>query len=246
MAELLVISSHGAERNVSTKKLKVDHGVTVSNDESGRNKCNLFPFFIIRRKIDGIRIDGIRDEVWFDPNGNEDDDIYSTECGGSWSQRPIIVECKHRVSSRPFVPPPFYEQIQATAYCFMYGVDHAEIIQVLRKQNKLKQQGFSNIKHLQGEVKNFVKGCLEEKQNPIPQFSTESFNTKYQMITEVAFEIQTQINDKNAIFPRVDQDSEKFNSVTSCCCSSTKEKNEHIGDAPINDEKIRSQKLSSN
>mmetsp|Transcript_20374 Transcript_20374/g.47854 ORF Transcript_20374/g.47854 Transcript_20374/m.47854 type:complete len:536 (-) Transcript_20374:35-1642(-) len=48
-----------------------------------------------------------------------------------WALRPIIVECKHRMSSAK-IPPPLYDQIQTCIYCNMYQVNDADLIQVIR------------------------------------------------------------------------------------------------------------------
>ncbi|KAL7466448.1 hypothetical protein ACHAXS_006747 [Conticribra weissflogii] len=50
-----------------------------------------------------------------------------------WSLRPIIVECKHRMT-KAHNPPPLYDQIQTCVYCHMYGVEEADLIQVVRRQ----------------------------------------------------------------------------------------------------------------
>jgi len=133
------------------------HDTTLDKKTDSMKK---FPFFTILGKIDGIR-----DEVWFDPDQkqqqDDDDDIYGMNDfgGGSWVQRPVIIECKHRVSSRPFNPPPLYEQIQATAYSFMYGVNQAEIVQVLRRQHKKPRR-------------------LNTAEKKYPEIPTQSFSSK--------------------------------------------------------------------
>lgn len=52
-----------------------------------------------------------------------------------WTLRPIIVECKHRMSQAQD-PPPLYDQIQTCLYCHMYNVEEADLIQVVRRRNK--------------------------------------------------------------------------------------------------------------
>lgn len=50
-----------------------------------------------------------------------------------WTLRPIIVECKHRMSKAK-IPPPLYDQIQTCIYCSMYQVNDADLIQVIRRK----------------------------------------------------------------------------------------------------------------
>lgn len=58
----------------------------------------------------------------------------------SWTLRPIIVECKHRMNEAK-VPPPLYDQIQTCIYCYMYGVDDADLVQVIRRKSKREENG---------------------------------------------------------------------------------------------------------
>jgi len=58
-------------------------------------------------------------------NGVDDDDDKGRK------MRSIVVELKHRMRCAK-LPPPFYDQIQAIVYCYMYRVDEAEIVQVIR------------------------------------------------------------------------------------------------------------------
>jgi hypothetical protein len=62
-----------------------------------------------------------------DDDGNDDDD------DESWTVRPVIVECKHRMGSI-HQPPPLHDQIQTVVYCLMYNVTEADIVQVSRQQ----------------------------------------------------------------------------------------------------------------
>lgn len=75
-------------------------------------------------------IDGLRDEL-------APTDCMQTDNDGDsgWVLRSIVVECKHRMS-RLYKDPPIYEQIQTIAYCFMYGTEHADILQVMRQQEE--------------------------------------------------------------------------------------------------------------
>jgi len=60
-----------------------------------------------------------------------------------WSLRPIVVECKHRMT-KARIPPPLYDQIQTCIYCLMYGVEQADLIQVVRRQSPKKSKGNGN------------------------------------------------------------------------------------------------------
>jgi hypothetical protein len=82
------------------------------------------PFFTIFGSVDGIR-----DELWCPPcaEGVKEASIFDEE----WSLRQIIVECKHRMK-KSYHAPPLYDQIQTTAYCLMYNVNDADIVQVVR------------------------------------------------------------------------------------------------------------------
>ena len=112
-------------------------------------KNDIVPYFYILGSVDGIRdelapTNGSKVSVDFD-----DDD--------SWNIRSIIVECKHRMR-RLHSPPPLYEQIQASIYCLMYGVDDADIVQVLRQDNKTTTSKSEKINdRLQSTLQNFVK-----------------------------------------------------------------------------------------
>ena len=108
-----------------------DDGSTSREDEVGhlnassnRQKHSPSPrespsFFNMRGAIDGMREE-------LTPTTNTDDD-------DSWVLKKIVVECKHRMNKlQP--SPPLYEMIQTTAYCFMYQVQDADLVQVLREQ----------------------------------------------------------------------------------------------------------------
>ena len=60
------------------------------------------------------------------------------ESNEKWTIRPIIVECKHRMTQAK-VPPPLYDQIQTCLYMNMYCVEEADLIQVVKKKKKKKQ-----------------------------------------------------------------------------------------------------------
>ena len=66
--------------------------------------------------------------------------MISDDEDNSWTLRPIIVECKHRMNEAK-VPPPLYDQIQTCIYCYMYGVDDADLVQVIRRKSKREENG---------------------------------------------------------------------------------------------------------
>ena len=97
------------------------------------------PYFIIRGSVDGIRDElvpapTIGSSSMDPPCGSPGDD--------SWMFRKVIVECKHRMN-RLQPSPPLYEQIQAITYCFMYQVEDADLVQVLRKPVSRSQKSQS-------------------------------------------------------------------------------------------------------
>jgi hypothetical protein len=71
------------------------------------------------------------------PKSNDDEYNFSDDDDNNeqWTVRPIIVECKHRMSQAK-VPPPLYDQIQTCLYMNMYKVDDADLIQVVRRNTK--------------------------------------------------------------------------------------------------------------
>jgi hypothetical protein len=93
----------------------------ASDASSSSRDHNTRPFFTIYGAVDGIR-----DELWCPPSGNSNNDTTMIE--EEWKLRQVIVECKHRMR-RSFHSPPLYDQIQTTAYCLMYQVDDADIVE---------------------------------------------------------------------------------------------------------------------
>ena len=77
----------------------------------------VMPFLRIMGSIDGIR-----------------DELYPS-CNDDWELRQVLVELKHRIHTLKS-PPPLYDQIQTMIYCFMYELEHADIVQVLRTKKK--------------------------------------------------------------------------------------------------------------
>jgi hypothetical protein len=99
-------------------------------DDATRNDALGEPFFSILGSVDGIREElAPNNATGAEFAGNDDDE--------SWVLRKVIVECKHRMHRIQHTPP-LYEQIQTTTYCLMYGVEDADIVQVLRTQQQTK------------------------------------------------------------------------------------------------------------
>jgi hypothetical protein len=122
------------------------------------------PFFSIRGAVDGIREE-------LAPSGNPT--LTPGSPGDdSWVLNRVIVECKHRMS-RLQVSPPLYEQIQTTAYCLMYEVQDADIVQVLRKQWKpkpkpsAKKKKEENILPKVAPITQFFSSKSSEKENAV-------------------------------------------------------------------------------
>ena len=95
-----------------------------TNERSTLSTQQVRPFFTIYGAVDGIR-----DELWCPPCNDNMGDVSAFD--EDWQLRQIIVECKHRMR-KTFHSPPLYDQIQTTAYCLMYNVDNADIVQVMR------------------------------------------------------------------------------------------------------------------
>jgi hypothetical protein len=113
------------EEQPSPKRQKV---VDLTKDAMEIAPASNPPFFSILGSVDGIR-----DELApNDANELGDDD-------DSWILRRVVVECKHRMN-RIHNAPPLYDQVQAAAYCFMYGATEADIIQVMRQKASMMKQ----------------------------------------------------------------------------------------------------------
>jgi len=84
---------------------------------------------------DSTQNDKVKTEEIYDFSDEEDVE--------RWSLRPIVVECKHRMT-KARIPPPLYDQIQTCIYCLMYGVEQADLIQVVRRQSPKKSKGNGN------------------------------------------------------------------------------------------------------
>ena len=105
-------------------------------------------------------VDGIREELFINGEDHEEDD---------WVIQKVIVECKHRMNRITPVPP-LFEQIQTTAYCLMYDVNEADIVQVLRTgkaerpvRKRAKRELVSNSPEKQATLDNWVKNNTLDK-----------------------------------------------------------------------------------
>lgn len=123
-------------RETKRQKQDTSESVRTGEEEPPKSAADLSPlnskpptdsyFFSLRGSIDGIR-----DELVPNIHDSSDDD--------SWIFRPVIVECKHRMN-RLQDSPPLYEMIQIIAYCQMYEVKEADLVQVLRKGPPTKME----------------------------------------------------------------------------------------------------------
>ncbi|GAX09770.1 hypothetical protein FisN_11Lh256 [Fistulifera solaris] len=111
------------------------------------------PYFYILGSVDGIR-----DELTSPFENEEAADLNDDD---SWSIRSIIVECKQRMR-RLHSPPPLYEQIQVSIYCLMYGVNDADIVQVLRQDDKTTPNDGESNREPQSTIKDFLKSDLTQ------------------------------------------------------------------------------------
>ena len=103
----------------------IDYPVSTSHNRRKRKRRHEDDsvFFYILGCADGIRDEMIPNNKDVLNSDDDDDD--------SWTFRRVIVECKHRMK-QIHPTPPLYEQLQAAVYCFMYNVEEADILQVLR------------------------------------------------------------------------------------------------------------------
>ena len=120
------------------------------------------PFFTIYGAVDGIR-----DELWCPPNVCTSNGEQTCALDEEWQLRQIIVECKHRMK-HTFSSPPLYDQIQTTAYCLMYNVDHADIVQVVRMPKPpRKVQKKSSTTETLSNVKSESSTKSEKRENAV-------------------------------------------------------------------------------
>jgi hypothetical protein len=141
-------ASREAKRQKQATSEIIDISAGASSESAAeqhplQSKVQVDPcFFSLRGAIDGIR-----DELV--PNISDSDD-------DSWIFRQIIVECKHRMN-RLQPSPHLYEMIQTIAYCHMYQVKEADLVQVLRRRPKTKQSKQSKQPQHQTIQKFFTK-----------------------------------------------------------------------------------------
>jgi hypothetical protein len=126
----------GAIQAVLTGEVSQSEQLTAFNPKPGdfqamQGPPDPHPFFVIRGSVDGKREELTPNDStsYLDSIGKNDDD------DDSWAMKTVIVELKHRMN-RLFHYPPLYEQIQAVAYCLMYRVNDADIVQVMRHEDK--------------------------------------------------------------------------------------------------------------
>lgn len=129
------------------------------------------PFFTIYGAVDGIR-----DELWCPPNTSYGEETCALN--EEWQLRQIIVECKHRMK-QTFSSPPLYDQIQTTAYCLMYNVDQADIVQVVRTPKpprKVQKKNTKEMLYVQSKIitKSERKETVVASEEVIVHASTEN------------------------------------------------------------------------
>jgi len=114
---------NSVEKQVCQQTSVPTRKVTGKSDSSCSQHSS--PFFSLRGCVDGIREELVPCITGKSSSEVDDDD--------SWILNRVVIECKHRMKQlRP--SPPLYEMIQATAYCLMYEVQDADLVQVLRTQ----------------------------------------------------------------------------------------------------------------
>jgi hypothetical protein len=108
-----------------------DAGTSTPSEVEASCAKRKLPFFLIAGKIDGVRDELVpvaaKRCACSADDKDEDDD--------SWIMRRVVVECKHRIRGlRKTIP--VYEIVQATAYCYMFNAQVADLVQVLRKSKR--------------------------------------------------------------------------------------------------------------
>eukprot|EP00978_Attheya_sp_CCMP212_P028088 scaffold96001_cov43-Attheya_sp.AAC.1 len=131
----------GRSIDADTERTQAEN-MELSSFASDGNKmgCGMEPkpFFSIAGSIDGMR-----DELYPRPscssNNDSEDSLNNKYDNDIWDMREVLVECKHRMK-RAIVPPPIYDQIQTIVYSLMYGVEEADIVQVVRRRKQTSIQ----------------------------------------------------------------------------------------------------------
>jgi hypothetical protein len=177
-------SACGKERSVRSEPRTLEgerkETMEIETAQIVKTEEKLKPFFSICGSVDGVR-----DELWRRPSCSTDQ---GSENDDEWELRQVIVECKHRMK-RAYSTPPLYDQIQATAYCLMYGVDDADIIQVIRNEHPSRKRRKAKEEAVKGSMKadprhtlldNFLSTKnnenepIEKAESMVPMEGTES------------------------------------------------------------------------
>lgn len=149
--ERILRSEHWNIKREREETTEIEMARTVKSEEKPK------AFFSICGTVDGVR-----DELWHRHSCSNDGSFTDDD----WELREVIVECKHRMK-RAYSTPPLYDQIQATAYCLMYGVNDADIIQVIRKEHPLKKRRRTKEDSEKGTVKADPKQTLLDDFLPV-------------------------------------------------------------------------------
>ena len=198
-----------------------NNGISILDWKKLRSNLNqrlrqktVMPFLRIMGSIDGIR-----DELY--PSSNDD-----------WELRQVLVELKHRIHTLKS-PPPLYDQIQTMIYCFMYELDHADIVQVLRTKKKKKttnrttkvqtnlqphQEGISDTDSRNSTHDAFEQNMEEcsNKGTPSPIIPMKSMNQINKNGPEISKE------NMNIIDLSLDSDEERNDTVNNFTCDNKK------------------------
>ena len=131
--ENTVISLENDENDTHQTQIRQEQNqLALQQNEKSR------PFVTIKGMVDGIRDElgptTVVSSGKANNNGQEDGDDDDDLSCDSLSLSRVVVECKHRMN-KLLNGPRFSECIQAVVYCFMYEVDDADIVQVLRSNN---------------------------------------------------------------------------------------------------------------
>jgi hypothetical protein len=216
------------EKDVEGSKLQV----VASEGESDRASAAVSsqvaePLFVIAGKIDGVREEMAPASHLSSGGGgggvNDDD---NTDDG--WMMRRVLVECKHRIRAlRSCIP--VYEVVQATAYCYMFDAEVADLVQVLRKaratsHKRSKPSGDSHTEESKKsetcDIRNYFKRagskedkCIEEKEDAPSAGAAAAVSSepsqKPPLVTEHASTTESSCDDaKTSPISRPEQESD--------------------------------------
>ena len=137
----ITLASSATESLEENTFISANDGSSADNGFNDGNKGmsinnEVRPFFSILGSVDGIR-DELAPLLSSASSGDDD----------SWAMQKVIVECKHRMN-RIYKVPPLYDQIQAAVYCFMYEVNEADIVQVMRHKSSTNRSSAATPKEL--------------------------------------------------------------------------------------------------